>query len=835
MKPNFALTLSFDGIGLLHRAFPGWHLVGDVNLETDDLARDLADLRGKAQLLDPSGLRCKLVLPNDQIRYMQIDLPETGDALGAVKFALDGATPYAVADLAFDWVEKAGKIHIAAVARETLAEAEAFAIEHQFNPLSFVAQPANGAYAGEPFFGMTRHAVAQGIEPDGLERDNTPIRIIGATKLPEGEPPAAEDADPDAAPDRAGAREQDNAAEAAAKELKDAKPDAAHDAPNAAFSSIRDPATAAVPRLVGVNRDSVAPRITLAAGASTSAQDNAPPITGIAASALPEEQARPLANVVSHSDRTTVSVEAAGASLAPPAPYSDPESTRQSGFFATRRQRKALPTTPEEERQRMTVFGARDKTSVRGKPRFLGLILTAALLLFLIGVAAWASIFSEDGLARFFRKDETVPIVASTPSPEELEDVAAEDAEVTDLASLDQDVPVSVLEDPATEILSRITPRDLSPDEAKARYAATGIWQLAPEPPANAEPTQMEAFYQTTLEPPPDFRDAVALPEATAAFRDGIFFSPPSPPASDTRFVLDARGFVQATVDGALTPDAVRVFAGRPAVLPPDILRGATGETAQAGPTPQADDGQQAPETTAQDTAPQTAQATLRPRVRPEDAAEQIERNNLGGRTRAELVALRPEPRPQSLQEAAEAAAEVARAEAQAAVAAAQAEAVDPAALEGAIAEAVAAPDPFAGATSQAVQASLKPKVPPRNFEKIIANTKRMTQQQEVSTPKDDEPVRVSAAQKVVPKIPSVANVTKAATDKNALKFQRVNLIGVYGTPSNRRALVRMSSGRYKKVKVGDKLDGGRVTAIGDGDLRYQKGGRNIKLQMPRG
>jgi len=44
-----------------------------------------------------------------------------------------------------------------------------------------------------------------------------------------------------------------------------------------------------------------------------------------------------------------------------------------------------------------------------------------------------------------------------------------------------------------------------------------------------------------------------------------------------------------------------------------------------------------------------------------------------------------------------------------------------------------------------------------------------------------------------------------------------------------------MSNGRYHKVKVGDRLDGGRVSAIGDGELRYQKGGRNIVLQMPRG
>ena len=45
----------------------------------------------------------------------------------------------------------------------------------------------------------------------------------------------------------------------------------------------------------------------------------------------------------------------------------------------------------------------------------------------------------------------------------------------------------------------------------------------------------------------------------------------------------------------------------------------------------------------------------------------------------------------------------------------------------------------------------------------------------------------------------------------------------------------RLSSGRYRKVVVGDRLDGGRVSAIGESELRYTKGGRNMVLKMPRG
>jgi hypothetical protein len=45
---------------------------------------------------------------------------------------------------------------------------------------------------------------------------------------------------------------------------------------------------------------------------------------------------------------------------------------------------------------------------------------------------------------------------------------------------------------------------------------------------------------------------------------------------------------------------------------------------------------------------------------------------------------------------------------------------------------------------------------------------------------------------------------------------------------------VRLSNGRYVKVEVGDQLDRGRVTAIGSDRLQYQRGGRNVVLEMPR-
>ena len=44
MKPNFALTLSLDGIGLLHRSETGWMSVSDIELNDPDLAGSLEDV-----------------------------------------------------------------------------------------------------------------------------------------------------------------------------------------------------------------------------------------------------------------------------------------------------------------------------------------------------------------------------------------------------------------------------------------------------------------------------------------------------------------------------------------------------------------------------------------------------------------------------------------------------------------------------------------------------------------------------------------------------------------------------------------------------------------------
>tara|TARA_R100001039_G_C1825922_1_gene91857 strand:+ start:56 stop:772 length:717 start_codon:yes stop_codon:yes gene_type:complete len=227
---------------------------------------------------------------------------------------------------------------------------------------------------------------------------------------------------------------------------------------------------------------------------------------------------------------------------------------------------------------------------------------------------------------------------------------------------------------------------------------------------------------------------------------------------------------------------------------------------------------------TAEATAEDARLGGIRPRSRPENLIEQQERGALSGLTRSELAALRPRVRPQAVIEAAAAAAapppapEVQPADiSSASLAAALIEA-----NRGAVAEGL----------PQAVGTSIKPKLRPQDLEQAA----RAPQPDRATPGEDEEPeIQTAAAARTAPNIPTTASVARSATETNAINLRNVNLIGVYGSPQSRRALVRLSNGRYQKVQVGDRLDGGQVSAIGDAELRYNKRGRDVVLRMPKG
>ena len=972
MKPNFALSLSFDGITLLHRAAPGWHVVGEVALDTPDLPAMMTWLRDRAARLDDGPMYCKIVLPNEQLRYLTVDTGSVQDdrRRALVEAALDGATPYALSELAYAWSISGDTTQVAAAARETLAEAEAFAVDHGFQPVAFVAIPPRGAFSGEPMFGMTR--AAAGILPPGetVERDLLAIQITGNARFPVPEPRAAApvpapapaltvpESDPrgtDGLPKPAATEVDKTPASGApvdaAAPADTAKPDAnpapapeAHAAAKpepaddavVAFSARRKdtPAPAAKPdggagiafkgrRTAGANGAAAAsgqslPKArftpTLPATAEVASGEQPafasirarrqdpegapPPLSGVRrtanGAALAEGEIRieddlpATAPVVRADTSDRESLDPAGAALvaslrpgadAPDEDAGEPVARKRAGGFLSRRKRREEPAPPKArpaapapaapaapaarpaaaakadprqrdrraaEADRLTVFGARSAQVAR-RPRYLGLLLTALLILFLAGVAAWASIFMDESIASLLRRNvqtaeqsTTAPVEAialRSPAEDPVDSAAplpaaprvttppvadtvaaspeASAAPQDDLALLapvdeptaeaealaDGELPGPVIDD----VIDDSFARDLSGGDAgmEARYAATGIWPMAPEPGNAGMPETLDDLYVASIDSSVPMLDAVALPQPDAERRDVRPERPADPPPPGTRYQYDSRGLIAARPDGALTPDGVTIYAGRPARIPPERPAETMVDDAPAEPLPEL--------------------AQTRPRPRPGGLIERNERSELGGHTRSELAALRPRPRP----------AHPLIDGVTATPGAALPQASDPGSPEGTDtpvaetpAEDEAEPDPFASGTQFAVATSRRPSVRPSGFDRTVAAAQAAA----------IRPTAVVAPRQVVaPTAPSNASVTRQATVRNAIDLGRINLIGVYGQPSSRRALIRLSDGRYKKVKVGDRIDGGRISAIGDAELSYVKGGRSTVLRMPKG
>ncbi|AXI41750.1 hypothetical protein [Sulfitobacter sp. SK011] len=920
MKPNFALSLSFEGIRLLHRAAGGWRVVGAVALDAANMADELAVLRRTASSLEPGGVRAKLLVPNEQIKYLTIPTPDMTDAARrqAAKDALDGATPYAVDDLAFDISLDGDQTHIAAVARETLDEAEAFAVEHRFHPVSFAAIPTDQPYLGEPFFGPT--AIADELLEDGetVEPDGIAVVVIGDVQTADigapkkGEPSEAietasepEDAEKSdqsdvkdtsapekhepkqvkptetAAPDLKSEEKDVDPASAAKPEedhtptAKQTSPDKAEpksdtpvlpstrgetettatpktaDKPPATPQKEAEPAVAnpvrpSAPALGSATRGTAVPSFvppSVQAAPSPTAQKTAnAPAAGFASrrsadtpgtsTTLPGARrepslGEPFSSNAADADRSPgisisdpslpvmdEAIKPDSSSLAPQIP--DAAAPAKAGFLSRRKSKTPPPVNvapqrqpepgaavakPRTEAERMTVFGAR-RADVGGKPRFLGLILTAALLVILAGVAAWASVFRDDGfsLSRLFG-DRSPRATASIPAPPEDTDDGVEIASLEPGLTGEDAAVLDALRDPIVPV----PVPEMTEAEVEAKYAATGIWPRAPEvPPEPASLIDIEDLYMTSIDPVSTSTDAVALPAAEGYLTDVVFASVPSPAAAGTQFAYDANGLLIPTAQGSLSPDGFTVFAGRPPVVPtafPD--RTVAAPEAQTLTDPLAE---------------------LRPRPRPGNLAETTERAQLDGLTKSELAGYRPQLRPASVQEQA--------------AAAAASQVVDTQTFDTseAVAAALAgtpAPAPaIENATRFAVQASLRPDTRPRNFARIVKRAQRAAPQQQATQVASAAAV---APKVVTPSVPSKASVARQATVKNAINLRKVNLIGVYGKPSSRRALVRLSNGRYKKVVVGDRIDGGRVSAIGDSELRYTKNGRNVVLKMPNG
>ncbi|MEC7763619.1 MAG: hypothetical protein VX874_17075 [Pseudomonadota bacterium] len=480
-------------------------------------------------------------------------------------------------------------------------------------------------------------------------------------------------------------------------------------------------------------------------------------------------------------------------------PAKEPKAKREK----PKRARKEKPKDKEldarsKEAESLTVFGARrNQSTQRGRPRYMGLVLTLVLLLLMAAAALWSTVFLDDGDVTLFNPDP-----ATTP---------AETTGANEVASSTTTAPTDPEPTPEPEVETGTV---LSQEEAEAQYAVTGVYQRAPEPLGEPETARGDDVYVASIDPSISANDALALPDP-GTVAEAPTDAPIPPPPPGTSFDLNENGLVIATPEGAVSPTGVIVFQGRPDLVPAPRPEGIVPETqddaalALPGDTP-----------------------GRSPEARPGNLAEITERAQLGGLSRDELAEFRPRARPEGLN------AQTADQTEVAALDAAVDQAVDQAVAEAEeTAETEEQSTDIENATELAVASSMRPGARPSNFSAMVEQAVQQAQNDEAAADEaedhsDGNTVVAAAARSNQPIIPTSASVATTATMKNALPLGRVNLIGVYGSSSSRRALVRMGNGRYVKVSVGDRLDGGQVLAISDTRLVYQKGNRQFALDV---
>lgn len=404
---------------------------------------------------------------------------------------------------------------------------------------------------------------------------------------------------------------------------------------------------------------------------------------------------------------------------------------------------------------------------------------------------------AADGVEFVLPTEETATALAPGPPEAGAADAGATDAVAgaaeADAVAADAPQVAEVAEAPApVPPLPPLPEADLpSVEQATADYEQFGIWQLPPERPDLEPLDTLSDLTMASVDSTVGALDAVSLAPPRVDPAEGFARVPPPPPFGE-RPQTNAAGLVVATPEGVVTPDGVRVTAGSPPVLP--IPRPGEAVLPEPPPVFSIED---------------AILGTFRPTPRPDDlgAVEAPALPNAEPETaRASLA---PQPRALTASQGAAGASLFVRAAGQA-----DAEAAALAARE--------VPD----ATRFAVASSLVPPTRPGNMDAIVASAVR-------SEPEEPATVVEAAAVAPGPSIPTSADVARAATQRNELRLRDINLIGVTGTPSDRRALIRLPSGRFVRVGVGDRLDGGRVAAIGETTLQYVRNGRTVTLDIP--
>jgi len=838
MKPVFALNLSHEGIILLHRSPRGkWTEVGDVALDDPNMKENLSFLRSTAVGLEGKGFGTKLILPAAQVLYREIHAPGPGEneRRAQILAALEGKTPYEVDDLTFDWTGKGPTVEVAVVWNETLDEAEEFAIDHRFNPISFVGDARAHPDGWEPFFGRTDFChsflgananVRDTPEPDQIAPAND--RGVTASKAPENtkatETPAPKQPTAPRPENMFAGGEADATSENIFAEDVDKQPDTSQtpdrddktDVPNlAAFSSRRDHNIQ--PELIKDHPVShIAPRI----GIIADPESDQP--------APPPEASNPTAPDAVHSknpgNRSFNEVFKALTLLPRIAAV-----TRQltggilkTGSAASAFGGKLLHKFSRQDRTPATSDGV----SQAKKPGFGALITSLRsnrLAIIFMGVLGVVVLLA---LAYTMMRSQ-----GQTGA-----NIDAPDTPITRAAARGVTVDNPPAHRPADFAVvvaaAKGTTADTPSNLPLIRPSRRSKYEGKTDPQANLPDTASQVTNLTEQELADIHAAGLKSPTKEELADLGVGNASGGMTSKDIAVAYAATGILQrlrklpsplanpergdifvAGIDRKLTAgDAIILpdFSAGPRDAPPgkhmspldpDVTfdfdsKGFVKPTKSGALNPQGilvflgKPTLTPPEKPKTDVlVPPDPLTALKPKPRPDTLKTGEDAIFVQGRmTMAQLRVKRPRPRPISIQT------ELAN----------------------------------SGGTTPselAVLTSFLPAKRPSDFAKTVQKTRVKVA---LATPAT---ARINDAG---PVLPIRASVAKNATIRNGINLSQISLIGVYGTEAKRRALLRLPTGRYVRVKKGDRLSGGQIAAIGVDSLRFVKGGRNRLMKMPR-
>lgn len=735
-----------------------WQEFAVEKLEGDDVEARLASLVAKVKT--PASV--DIFLPRDQILFTDVKVSGDTPTTEEIYSAMDGRTPYDLADLEIDWVATTpGTARVAAIAVQTLNEAEAFVTRGGLIVRAFSALPAPEDFPRPPVF---------------VEREAPP-----ETQAPSDEP----------------------------------EPDTNTLDETLAFATAR---TVSAPLVL--QHAQTPPARTTSESEPVVKVDDPTPVMQLPKTAVPPlNPGAPLPRPTSQ-PRIVTNVGAAAASARA-------DSLTAPASVAVRRRERAVPA-----------------------PALVGI---AALLSIVIAVIIWSILPSTPQSSLVAPETvEVAPapeVVIAEATPPAPADIQPEASPLPDDITLISEAPAELTAPETSPVLAwvssaapAITPANIPLETAQSFMAdprPTVEWlEPRPETLDAIEDYAPVAFVPETLAfiESPDLTELAAFEPFAGAVAPVIAFPVPDVTAlvGPTLETEGPDAFVAPAAVAETIPEEAIAPEDQPtelaaldleinAPLPPVAESEPALPDADAPDQTLAEDTGQLTTADAPDLTPTALAAALpetAPRARPGAFSLEIERQQFGGRTRDELAEIRPGTRPESAQ------------------------------IEALVARAGNPPSDLA------VGSSITPRNKPRDFDSIVAaGLLQLRQEREARalaalTPDTSDAIEAALAEEAdeaaaeeatrpqnSPRlaIPSSASVARQATIEEAMRLNQINLVGVFGRPSDRRALVRLPSGRYVKVQVGDRVDGGTVAGISETALQYQKGGRTVQLTMPQG